>query len=133
PRRARRRRHGGRGLRPGTCPRVDGPGADLRAALDAVGAHVALARDRLDEARRLASTAVAAADGHPAVECEALEVLGRLAPESEAAALFRRAADVAGRHGLTTWRLRALQELALAEATPGGEHVRELRRVAADA
>ena len=40
---------------------------------------------------------------------------------------------MAERHGLTTWRLRALQELALAEATPTGEHVRELRRVAADA
>jgi DNA-binding CsgD family transcriptional regulator len=104
----------------------------MRAALDAVGAHVALADDRLDEARRLASAAVSGAD-RPEVECEALEVLGRLASASESVRLFRRSADVAERHGLTTWRLRALQELALTEATPDGDHVRELRRVAADA
>ena len=104
----------------------------VRAALDAVGAHVALADDRLDEARRLASAAVSGAD-RPEVECEALEVLGRLATASDSVALFRRSADLAERHGLTTWRLRALQELALTEATPDGDHVRELRRVAADA
>ena len=104
----------------------------VRAALDAVGAHIALADDRLDEARRLASAAVAGAD-RPEVECEAIEVLGRLASASDAVALFRRSAALAERHGLTTWRLRALQELALTEATPDGGHVRELRRVAADA
>jgi DNA-binding CsgD family transcriptional regulator len=104
----------------------------VRAALDAVGAHVALADDRLDEARRLASAAVSGAD-RPEVECEALEVLGRLATASDSVTLFRRSADLAERHGLTTWRLRALQELALTEATPDGDHVRELRRVAADA
>jgi DNA-binding CsgD family transcriptional regulator len=104
----------------------------VRAALDAVGAHVALADDRLDEARRLASAAVSATD-RPEVECEALEVLGRLATASDSVALFRASADLAERHGLTTWRLRALQELALTEATPDGDHVRELRRVAADA
>ena len=87
---------------------------------------------RLDEARRLASAAVARAD-RPEVECEALEVLGRLATASESVALFRQAADLAERHGLTTWRLRALQELALTEATLDGGHVHELRRVAADA
>ncbi|HEX5811678.1 MAG TPA: helix-turn-helix transcriptional regulator, partial [Pseudonocardia sp.] len=104
----------------------------VRAALDAVGAHVALADDRIDEAQRLASVAATGAD-RPEVECEALEVLGRLATASEAVTLFRRSAGLAERHGLTTWRLRALQELALTEATPDGEHVRELRRVAADA
>ena len=115
------------------CARATGglaPG--LRASVDAVGAHVALAGDRLDEARRLAVAAAAAAD-RPEVECEALEVLGRLATASESVALFRQAADLAERHGLTTWRLRALQELALTEATLDGGHVRELRRVAADA
>jgi hypothetical protein len=60
-------------------------------------------------------------------------VLGRLAAASDSVALFRRSADLAERHGLTTWRLRALQELALTEATPDGDHVRELRRVAANA
>jgi len=104
----------------------------VRAALDAVGAHVALADDRLDEAQRLASAAVSGAD-RPEVECEALEVLGRLATASDSVALFRRSADLAERHGLTTWRLRALQELVLTEAAPDGDHVRELRRVAADA
>ncbi len=75
----------------------------------------------------------AAAADRPEVECEALEVLGRLATASESVALFRQAADLAERHGLTTWRLRALQELALTEATLDGGQVHELRRVAADA
>jgi DNA-binding CsgD family transcriptional regulator len=113
------------------------PGDAAGSSLDAVDAHVALARGCLDDARRLATAAVsrAAAAGRPAVECEALEVLGRLTQTvPEAAALFRRAADLAGRHGLTTWRLRALQELALVEArSPGEDHVLEVRRVAADA
>ena len=56
-----------------------------------------------------------------------------MATASDSVTLFRRSADLAERHGLTTWRLRALQELALTEATPDGDHVRELRRVAADA
>jgi DNA-binding CsgD family transcriptional regulator len=103
--------------------------------VDALAAHVALAQNRLDEARRLARTAVsdAARAGRADVECEALEVLGRLAPEAEALALFRRAADLAERRGLTTRRLRALQELALTEARRDGAGVREVRRVAADA
>src|SRR3954471_20185106 len=86
-------------------------------------------------ARRSEHAGAPAAAGRPAVECEALEVLGRLTQTvPEAAALFRRAADLAGRHGLTTWRLRALQELALVEArTPGEDRVLEVRRVAAHA
>ena len=110
------------------------PSDAVGASVQAVAAHVALARGRLDDARRLAAAAVAAAD-RPDVECEAMEVLGRLATaQSEAATLFRQSADLAERHGLTTWRLRALQELALTEATrPGAPRVREVRRVAADA
>ena len=117
--RARRRRHGVRRGRRGARPAAGDLEPGAGAALDAVGAHVALAGGRLDEARRLASAAVARAD-RPEVECEALEVLGRLASASESVRLFRRSADVAERHGLTTWRLRALQELALTEATFDG-------------
>jgi DNA-binding CsgD family transcriptional regulator len=113
------------------------PDDAARACLDAVHAHVALVRGQLDDARQLASAAAerAAAAGRPDVECEALEVLGRLAPTVPlAAAIFQQAADLAERHGLTTWRLRALQELALVEAfAPGEGRVREVRRVAADA
>jgi DNA-binding CsgD family transcriptional regulator len=115
---------------------LDDPGDAARAALDAVGAHIALAQGRLDDARRLALAAVAGATdtGHPDVECEALEVLGRLAASvPDSVAMFGRAADLAERHGLTTWRLRALQELVLTEAEPGEDRVLEVRRVAAHA
>ena len=58
----------------------------------------------------------------PDVECEALEVLGRLRRRRPTRwRCSDGGADLAERHGLTTWRLRALQELALAEATPAGE------------
>jgi DNA-binding CsgD family transcriptional regulator len=108
------------------------------AAVDAVAAHIALAEARLDDAEQLASRAIAGAatTGQPAVECEALEVMGRLAVEpGECVARFERAAELAERHGLTAWRLRALQELALAEAaaTPGAPRVHEVRQVAQDA
>ena len=75
-------------------------------------------RGRWDEASALARAAVAAAEatGQPAVECEALQVLGRVGRQvdlDEAAAWFERASDVAARHRLPGWHLRARQELAL--------------------
>ena len=61
-------------------------------------------------------------------------MLGRLRDGVRRGGAVPAAADLAERHGLTTWRLRALQELALTEATTRREtHVREVRRVAADA
>jgi DNA-binding CsgD family transcriptional regulator len=61
--------------------------------------------------------------------------LGRLADTmAEATAPVQRAVDLAERHGLITWQLRALQELALIEAySSGPARVLEVRRVAADA
>ncbi len=82
-------------------------------AVDALAAHVAFARSRPDEAAALASAASGAAD--PAVRCEALEMVGRVARlrdrREQAAAAFRRALAVADDHGLAVWRARALSEL----------------------
>ncbi|MCD2195435.1 AAA family ATPase [Actinomycetospora endophytica] len=91
----------------------------LGARIDAVAAHVALDDDRPGDAAALARAAVdAAADtAQPAVECEALEVLGRVAaargPDA-AIPWLQRASDVAERHGLADRHLRARQEIALA-------------------
>ena len=96
----------------------DAAGPALSARIDGVAAHIALEQNRLDAAAALAHAAVSAAasTGQPAVECEALEVLGRVARVVDAATAdpwFQRAADVAERHGLPGWHLRARQELAL--------------------
>ena len=58
-----------------------GPDAALGARIAAVAAHVALEEDRAEDATALArdAEAAAAATAQPAVECEALEVLGRTA------------------------------------------------------
>jgi DNA-binding CsgD family transcriptional regulator len=96
-------------------PRSD---ASLGARIDAVAAHVALEQARLDDATSLAESAVAeaASTNQPAVECEALEVLGRVTRARDIAASkpwFERAAEVAARAGLVGWQLRAQQELAI--------------------
>ncbi len=96
----------------------DGMSAALTARIDAVAAHLALERGRSDEASALAHAAVAAAAAadQPEVECEASQVLGRLGRQlglDEAAAWFERAAEVAARHRLAGWHLRARHELAL--------------------
>jgi len=92
---------------------------ELLARLAALDAHLALASvtgDRLVAAEHLARRAVAAAEaaGLPAVECEALEVVGRCARVrdlAQAEEAFARALAVADEHGLAFWRLRALNEL----------------------
>jgi DNA-binding CsgD family transcriptional regulator len=110
----------------------------LGARLDAVAAAVALDQVRLDDAERLARSALAAAEriGRPEVECEALEVLGRVsggrADLSGARAWFDQAADIAERNGLAAWHLRAWHELTLiawAEGAP--PPMRETRELAA--
>ena len=93
--------------------------AAVGARIDAVAAHVALEEERLADAEALARAAVAAAGrtDQPAVECEALEVLGRVAAAGgpDAAAPWReQAAEVAVRAGLGTWHLRVRQQLAIA-------------------
>jgi DNA-binding CsgD family transcriptional regulator/tetratricopeptide (TPR) repeat protein len=96
----------------------------LVSRVDAVAAHVALEADHLDEAERRALTALqtATAVEQPDVQCEALEVLGRVARErdlTEAVALFRRSAKIAEQAGLTVWHLRARHELAIVDSISG--------------
>ncbi len=93
-------------------------GPALAARIDAVAAHVALERNRLEDAEALARSAVEASGrtDQPEVACEALEVLGRLARVSrpgESNAWFEQEADLARTHGLARWHLRAQHELAL--------------------
>ena len=96
------------------------PDTALGARIDAVAAHVALEEDRVPGAAALADAAVTAAatTGQPAVECEALEVLGRTAATrgaADAVPWLARACEVAERHGLADRHLRARQELALVD------------------
>ncbi|MFC5140982.1 ATP-binding protein [Actinomycetospora rhizophila] len=111
----------------------------------ALSAHVALGSGDVGEALRLAGAAVdtavdttVEAGGHPEAACEALEVVGRVHrrtdPERSAAA-FRRAADLAERHGLTDWRIRALAELGVADifGTGDGEPLRRGAELAREA
>jgi DNA-binding CsgD family transcriptional regulator len=107
----------------------------LSARVEAVAAHVALEQGRLADARALGQAAVdhARATGQPAVECEALEVLGRVSRggAGDGAEFFERGAALAERHGLTTWLIRVRQELAMVTAVTTGDRqplvdVREL-------
>jgi class 3 adenylate cyclase/DNA-binding CsgD family transcriptional regulator len=108
------------------------------ARVEAIAAHVALEQDRLDDARVLAHAAIerARATQQPAVECEALEVLGRAdryeADEADLA-WFERSAAVAASHGLTTWEVRARHEIALMSAYLQGDTgpLHEVRDLAA--
>ena len=115
--------------------RAVSPGA-LDAQLDAVAALVALDDERSADATRLARTAAqqAQAAGQPAVECEALGVLGRLAGSlPDAVEIFERMRALAERHALPTWRVLALQEIAVRRAaTEGPAVINEARQVAAE-
>jgi DNA-binding CsgD family transcriptional regulator len=117
----------------------DAPDPGLFARVAAVEAHVALEREEFEDAARLADAAVTAARDAalPEVECEALEVLGRVSrmhDRAAAAATFERAARLAETHGLPVWQLRARQELAgLATLDRGTMPLLEVRRLAADA
>lgn len=108
----------------------------VAARVEAVVAHVALEQARLDEADACARSAIerAAATRQHDVECEALEVVGRVARTRglESAGWFERAATVAEGNGLTSWFLRARQELALQAWAQGRtEPLRETRDLAA--
>jgi DNA-binding CsgD family transcriptional regulator len=86
------------------------------ARVDAVAAQIAEGRKRWADAVALARTALEAADEArlPEVECEALEVIGRVARQhdlAESDRAFARAASIAEASGLPVWRLRALYEL----------------------
>lgn len=109
----------------------------LSGRIDGVAAHVSLEQGRLADADELARTAVAAAEasGQPDVQCEALEVLGRVARVREpelSDGWFERSAEVAERNALAGWHLRAHHELALSSAWSGNlEPLRATRRLAA--
>ncbi|MFL6206025.1 MAG: helix-turn-helix transcriptional regulator [Acidimicrobiales bacterium] len=97
-----------------------GIGDDRAAAarIDAVAAYVALDEARVGDAESLARSAIdgATSTEQPAVACEALEVLGRVADVTAAGAStqwYQRAAELAAEHGLAGWELRARHELAL--------------------
>jgi hypothetical protein len=117
----------------------DSPDPGLVARMAAVEAHVALEREEFDDAARVAGAAVTAARDAalPEVECEALEVLGRVSrmhDRAAAASTFEQAARLAETHGLPVWQLRARQELAgLATLDRGTTPLLEVRELAASA
>jgi DNA-binding CsgD family transcriptional regulator len=87
-----------------------------RARIDALTAHVLLGAARIAEAEPTACHAWEAAEridlGDTA--CQALEVLGRIARTrslAEAEMVFTRQLEVAARHGLALWEVRATHEL----------------------
>jgi class 3 adenylate cyclase/DNA-binding CsgD family transcriptional regulator len=109
----------------------------LEARVDAVAAYVALDRGRPTEADELARRALdaATATSQPAVACEAIEVIGRVAAMGDPASSirwFERGADLAAAHGLAGWELRARHELALHTWTSGDtQPMRDTRDLAA--
>lgn len=104
---------------------ADAAGDDaLLARVDALAAHVAIGRDRTDDAASLAKRALdgAVALQLDAVACEALEVLGRCARPRDLAAAehaFSRAHAIADERGLAVWRARALHELGTIDLLAG--------------
>jgi DNA-binding CsgD family transcriptional regulator len=111
------------------------PDPAVGARVDAAAAFAALDRGRPADAAALADVALAGSRGQPEVECEALEVRGRVARVTDidaGRAWFQRAADAAERAGLAAWHLRAQHELALL-AWPSGDMgpLRETRDLAA--
>jgi DNA-binding CsgD family transcriptional regulator len=119
--------------------RTAGDGADvgLTARIDAVAGNVALERGELDVADRMLRRAIEGAGptSQPAVECEAMLLLGRAlraTGSADCVTWFRRAAAVADSAGLASWHLQATHELAL-EAWGTGDltPMRETRSLAA--
>ena len=115
------------------------PDPGLAARVAAVEGHVALEQEQPDEAAQVAELAVEAARhaALPEVECEALEVLGRVSrihDRAVAVAYFQQAARLAETHDLPVWQLRARHELAVLTAWEcGPQPLREVRELAANA
>jgi DNA-binding CsgD family transcriptional regulator len=105
----------------------DAVAGSLAARVEAVAAHVALEQGRLGDADALGRAALehAADTGQPAVQCEALEALGRahqFDPDlTENAAFFEQGIALAEQHGLTTWLIRVKHEAALIHAYTAGD------------
>lgn len=90
--------------------------AALRARVDALEAYVRIGAGEPVVAARQARGVLAAAErlGLPEVACEALEVIGRSERDHDLAGAeqaFVRELELAERHGLQLWRVRALAEL----------------------
>jgi DNA-binding CsgD family transcriptional regulator/tetratricopeptide (TPR) repeat protein len=107
------------------------------AHFDALDAQLALGQGHLDRADRLAAAALDVAQRAelPTVACEALEVSGRVARQSDlraAEAAFTRGLAVAEAHGLALWRLRALHELGTIDQlrTESVDRLRRARELA---
>jgi len=112
-------------------------GADT-ALVDACAAQVAVGRGELRRAAELAGAALAAAESAELAEaaCEALEVIGRVARQSDldaAERAFTRGAAVASAHGLRLWHARALHELGTIDQlrTESVERLEQARELAA--
>jgi DNA-binding CsgD family transcriptional regulator/tetratricopeptide (TPR) repeat protein len=118
-------------LRRAAAECVDGVGSPLGAVL---AAEIALAADDLPRAREEAERALAMRPG-PQVQCQALEVLGRVERLSDPARgreRFAAALAVAEEAGLSVWRLRALHELGTIDMFEhaGRDRLEEARQAA---
>jgi len=97
---------------------VADPQPALAARATVLEAEVAFAADDVDTARRLAQSALTAADAAPDVCCHALELVGRVQRITDlyaAQQTFERALSTADAAQLEIWRLRALHELGTIE------------------
>jgi ATP/maltotriose-dependent transcriptional regulator MalT len=114
---------------------AEGSGIELKARAAVLEAEVALAADRLDDARRLATDALSSGTSSPEVRCNALEVLGRAARFSDlnaAQELFAQSLSIAQSHDLPLWQVRAMHELGTIDMFEnlGAERLVEARRMA---
>ena len=117
---------------------VEHTGEDVvLAQVGATAATVALGENRLDDAVRLARGALDGGrrTGHAEIVVAALEVIGRVSRLRDIAAarsVFVEQLAVAQDHGLTLWRLRALQQLGSLDVMTEGrfERLRAARELA---
>jgi DNA-binding CsgD family transcriptional regulator/tetratricopeptide (TPR) repeat protein len=114
------------------------PRQERGAHIAVLGAELALARDDIAQAGKLAHAALDSAGASPEVRCQALEVIGRIARLRDldtARGAFERALAIADTGHLPFWRLRALHELGTIELFEfcGTERLSHARRAAAEA
>jgi len=109
------------------------------ARVDVCAARVAVGYEDLTEARRLAEAALGAAGlaGLPDVQCEALEVIGRVLRQidtDEAERAYARAAAIASANGLRVAHVRAQAETAILHMLRTGtlDQIRPARDLAAE-
>ncbi len=113
------------------------PDIDLSPRVAVLQAEVALAADRVDEARLLASEALSSGASSPEVRCNAFEVLGRAERFTDldaAKALFEQALSTAQGHDLPLWQVRAMHELGTIDMFDhaGIDRLVEARRLAGE-